>query len=43
MRVARKAGSLVEVTLRRRLFHRGEHVDARVGSLLRDEAYGHRR
>ncbi|WP_052852058.1 GNAT family N-acetyltransferase [Streptomyces avicenniae] len=33
-RVAEKAGFLVEAVLRRRLVHRGERVDAWVGSLL---------
>jgi RimJ/RimL family protein N-acetyltransferase len=34
-RVAEKAGFLIEATLRRRLVHRGQRVDAWVGSLLR--------
>jgi RimJ/RimL family protein N-acetyltransferase len=34
-RVAEKAGFLIEATLRRRLIHRGQRVDAWVGSLLR--------
>ncbi|MDX3100886.1 GNAT family N-acetyltransferase [Nonomuraea angiospora] len=37
-RVAEKAGFLEEGTLRKRLFHHGERVDAWVGSLLKDEA-----
>jgi RimJ/RimL family protein N-acetyltransferase/DNA-binding transcriptional MerR regulator len=36
-RVAEKAGFRMEGTLRRRLVHRGEQVDAWVGSLLPDE------
>ncbi|MEV4018395.1 GNAT family N-acetyltransferase [Nonomuraea angiospora] len=36
-RVARKAGFVMEGTLRKRLVHRGERVDAWVGSLLREE------
>jgi RimJ/RimL family protein N-acetyltransferase len=36
-RVAEKAGFRIEATLRRRLVHRGERVDAWVGSLLPDE------
>lgn len=39
-RVAQKAGFLMEGTLRRRLVHRGERVDAWIGSLLREEAVG---
>ena len=34
-RVAEKAGFLIEATLRRRLIHRGQRVDAWVGSPLR--------
>jgi RimJ/RimL family protein N-acetyltransferase len=34
-RVAEKAGFLIEATLRRRLIHRGQRVDAWVGSLVR--------
>jgi RimJ/RimL family protein N-acetyltransferase len=37
-RVAEKAGFLVEATLRKRLLHRGQRVDAWVGSILEDEA-----
>jgi RimJ/RimL family protein N-acetyltransferase len=37
-RVAEKAGFLIEATVRERLVHRGGRVDARVGSLLREEA-----
>ncbi|MFC5157276.1 GNAT family N-acetyltransferase [Nonomuraea angiospora] len=37
-RVVEKAGFLEEGTLRKRLFHHGERVDAWVGSLLKDEA-----
>ncbi|MFF4834908.1 GNAT family N-acetyltransferase [Streptomyces sp. NPDC001315] len=37
-RVAEKAGFRVEAVLRRRLVHRGQRVDAWVGSLLADEA-----
>jgi RimJ/RimL family protein N-acetyltransferase len=36
-RVAEKAGFLMEGQLRKRLVHRGERVDAWVGSLLKDE------
>lgn len=36
-RVAEKAGFVLEGQLRKRLVHRGERVDAWVGSLLRDE------
>ncbi|MDT0317279.1 GNAT family N-acetyltransferase [Streptomyces millisiae] len=36
-RVAEKVGFRVEATLRKRLRHRGERVDAWVGSLLPDE------
>jgi RimJ/RimL family protein N-acetyltransferase len=36
-RVAEKAGFLIEATLRRRLIHRGQRVDAWVGSLLRPD------
>jgi RimJ/RimL family protein N-acetyltransferase len=37
-RVAQKAGFLMEGQLRKRLVHRGQRVDAWVGSLLRSEA-----
>jgi RimJ/RimL family protein N-acetyltransferase len=37
-RVAEKAGFLFEATLRKRLLHRGQRVDAWVGSILKDEA-----
>ncbi|MGZ0152373.1 GNAT family N-acetyltransferase [Kribbella sp. WER1] len=36
-RVAEKAGFVVEGQLRKRLVHRGERVDAWIGSVLRDE------
>ncbi|WP_427890837.1 GNAT family N-acetyltransferase [Kribbella sp. GL6] len=36
-RVAEKAGFVLEGQLRKRLVHRGERVDAWIGSLLRDE------
>jgi RimJ/RimL family protein N-acetyltransferase len=37
-RVAEKAGFLIEATLRKRLHHLGQRVDAWVGSILKDEA-----